>query len=230
MHPTLIAIAILLILLSSLLLLAPVRLRMNLCKKEQTSKAEYSLTWLGIAVKKGDIWAEGKAGGSSATDTQSVQSDASQVYADQIDEMHPERETAQREKTQREKEDDSLDSALPIGSSLLRAAPAAAAILIDLLRKIHLHNFYCRICFGLDDPAATAIASGCLWSIAWAAGNISSSILEGVSIQPSFHGERLEGELLAEIEGRPVYALCAAVQAFRVREMRRLFRVLMRWH
>jgi len=120
-------------------------------------------------------------------------------------------------------------SKAPSARSFISAAPALADILFELLRRIRLGDFSCRICFGLDDPADTAVASGCLWSLAWAGGLLSPAISCGISIEPDFEGERLEGELAADLDVRPVYLLLAALRVLRTAETRALLMEFMGW-
>ena len=109
--------------------------------------------------------------------------------------------------------------------SLINAAPALANILLDLLKTILFKKISCRLCFGLDDPAQTAIISGYLWSLASVLGLIQSKIF----IEPWFEGERLEGELVAEIEVRLWWAVFAMIQGLREREIRLLLREMLGW-
>jgi hypothetical protein len=109
--------------------------------------------------------------------------------------------------------------------SLINAAPALANILLDLLKTILFKKISCILCFGLDDPAQTAIISGYLWSLASVLGLIQSKIF----IEPWFEGERLEGELVAEIEVRLWSAVFAVIQGLREREIRLLLREILGW-
>mgnify|MGYP001195803823 CR=1 FL=1 len=107
--------------------------------------------------------------------------------------------------------------------SLINAAPALANILLDVLKSILFKKISCHLCFGLDDPAQTAIISGYLWSIA----SVLSPFRPKISIEPWFEGERLEGEFMAEIEVRLLYTVFAVIQALRKREIRLLFREML---
>ena len=107
--------------------------------------------------------------------------------------------------------------------SLINAAPALANILLDVLKSILFKKISCHLCFGLDDPAQTAIISGYLWSIASVLGPFRPKI----SIEPWFEGERLEGEFMAEIEVRLLYTVFAVIKALREREIRLLFREML---
>jgi hypothetical protein len=107
--------------------------------------------------------------------------------------------------------------------SLINAAPALAKILRDMFKSMHFKKISCRLCFGLDDPAQTAIISGYLWSLASALGFFPTKIL----IEPWFEGERLEGEIAAEIEARLLWAVFAVIKIVRVREIRLLLREML---
>ncbi|HNX39271.1 MAG TPA: DUF2953 domain-containing protein [Methanothrix sp.] len=220
MPSILLAVALLsvfLLLLAGLLLVVPVRLSINLRKDGPAVQGGYSLNWLGLAVKRGEI-GKAKAGQQEAAEKRPI--------AAEEDSLPDEKKHV---KMEGEKADGQDGSAAPDIGSIISAAPALADILFDLLRRIRLRKFSCRICFGLDDPADTATAYGCLWSLAWAAGLLSSVVSGGLSIQPYFEGERLEGELAADLEGWPVYALAAALRALWIRETRMLLKESMGW-
>lgn len=109
--------------------------------------------------------------------------------------------------------------------SLINAAPAMAELLGDLGRSIRIKKFSCRLCFGLNDPAQTAIISGYIWFFASALGvSLADMVLE-----PWFYGLRLEGRLEAEIRARLISPIWAAVKSLRRKEIRRLVGEILGW-
>jgi hypothetical protein len=138
---------------------------------------------------------------------------------------------AGEEKAKEEREESEIDNRnagavrSPSIKSLINAAPSLVKILRDLLKSIGVKKFSGRLCFGLNDPAQTAIISGYIWFLASALGLFPASIF----IEPWFEGERLEGEFKAEIEVRLLWSAFATIQILRVRETRLLFREMLGW-
>ena len=113
----------------------------------------------------------------------------------------------------------------PEPKSLLNAAPAIAHLFIDLFKSIVFQKLSCRLCFGLNDPAETAVMSGYLWSVASTLGLFRAN----VSIEPFFEGERLEGEFAAELKIRLIWIAKAVIDALREKEIRSLIREIAGW-
>jgi hypothetical protein len=107
--------------------------------------------------------------------------------------------------------------------SLIDAAPALAELLEDLAGSIRMKKFSCRLCFGLDDPAQTAIISGYIWFFA----SLLGISLADLIIEPWLYGLRLEGKLDAEIRARLFSPIWAGVKALRRKEIRLLVRKMM---
>lgn len=213
------ATALLFLLLISLLLLGPVRLGISLCKRGREARGRYKVSWLGLPIKRGDlkggeIGADEKDGTDEKPGGEVKKEPAVKPHDAGSGAMPP------RQKSR---------SSSPRARTMISAVPAGAEILFDLLGKIRLRDFSCRICFGLDDPADTAALFGCLWACIWTAGLVSPTISAGLFMEPYFEGEWLEGELEAELEGRPVHALTAVLQALWVRETRMLLKETMGW-
>ena len=108
----------------------------------------------------------------------------------------------------------------PSVRSLIDAAPALAEFLGDLGRSIHIKRLSCRLCFGLDDPAQTAIISGYIWFFACTLGISLADLI----IEPWFDGLRLEGKLDAEIRAKLFSPIWAAIKSLRRKEIRQLVR------
>ena len=106
--------------------------------------------------------------------------------------------------------------------SLLAAMPAFVDLIEHLLRSFAFKGIRCRLEFGLDDPARTAVLSGWLWAVAAFLNCLGGDIL----ILPFFEEERLEGELLAQARIRPIHIPVAIVSALRNGEMRTLIKEL----
>lgn len=107
--------------------------------------------------------------------------------------------------------------------SLFDAAPALAELLGDLAGSIRMKRFSCRLCFGLADPAQTAIISGYIWFFA----SLIGVSLADLVLEPWFGGLRLEGKLDAEIRARIISPILAGVKSLRRKEIRQLVREML---
>jgi hypothetical protein len=211
---------LIIIILLAFLLLAPFHLSLNIGKKGPLIDGSIKLAWLGRPLMKAEICPQ-SAGDLLA----SIWKEASGTKDRTIEVRKSVEEEMGRE--ERSEIDNQKKGAVrpPSIQSLINAAPALAKILRDLLKSIHFKNISCRLCFGLDDPAQTAIISGYLWFLASALGLFSANIF----IEPWFEGERLEGELVAEMKARLLWVVFAVVQVLRVREIRLLLRETLGW-
>ncbi|MCK9440925.1 MAG: DUF2953 domain-containing protein [Methanothrix sp.] len=207
------------------ILLAPFHLSLNVGKKGPLVEGSIKLLWLGWTIMKAEI---------SPQPADELLASILKEEAGKEEQAVEERKTNGEEKAGEKKKneidnptDNQKAGALrpPSIQSLVNAPPALAKILRDLLKSIHFKKSSCRLCFGLDDPAQTAIISGYLWLLASALGFFPAKIL----IEPWFEGERLEGELVAEIEARLLWAVFAVINIMRVREIRLLLREMLRW-
>jgi hypothetical protein len=114
----------------------------------------------------------------------------------------------------------------PSPGTLRNAAPAIINILMDLLKRIVFERLSCRLCFGLEDPADTAVLSGYLWSVASTLGLFRANVF----IEPYFEGERLEGEIAAELKTRLIWIAKAVINASLEKEIRSLIREVAGWN
>jgi hypothetical protein len=203
----------------ALLLLAPFNLALNIGKKGPLVEGSIKLSWLGLTLKKGEI------------SPQSAGDLLASIWKEEAGKEERAVEDREAKLEKRNEIDNSEDNQKtgvvrpPRIQSLINAAPALANILLDLLKSILFKKISCRLCFGLDDPAQTAIISGYFWSLASVLGLIQSKIF----IEPWFEGERLEGELVAEIEVRLWWAVFAMLRGLREREIRLLLREMLGW-
>jgi hypothetical protein len=221
---------LLLIILLGILLLAPFNLSLNIGKKGPLVWGSIKLAWIGVTLRKVEISPQ------SADDfLASIRKEEAGKEERDVDG----RTTNWKKKAVLRTNEKELDgngeesekgettdaTRHPSISSLIDAAPPLAKILWNLLRSIHFKKNSCRLCFGLNDPAQTAIISGYLWFLASALGVFSANI----SIDPWFDGERLEGELIAEVEARLLWPVFAVIKALRVREIRILLKEMLGW-
>lgn len=109
--------------------------------------------------------------------------------------------------------------------SLIDSVPALAELLGDLGRSISIKKFSGRLCFGLNDPAQTAIISGYIWFFA----SLFGVSLADLTIEPWFDGLRLEGKMDIEIRARLISPIWAGVKSLRRKEIRRLVREMLGW-
>jgi len=210
---------LLLIILLALLLLAPFSLSLNIGKKGSLVEYSIKLAWLGRTLRKADSTSQ------SAGDLLAC------IGEEKARENKNEREEKEDREQERKGERSEIDNQNTGGvkspdiHSLINAAPALANILRDLLKSIHVNISSCRLCFGLSDPSQTAVICGYLWFLASALGFFPARIF----IEPCFEGERLEGELVADIEARVLWAVFAVISALREREIRLLLREMLGW-
>jgi hypothetical protein len=107
---------------------------------------------------------------------------------------------------------------------LIDVIPAFFRVLKGLTGSIHVEHASCKVIFGFDDPADTAVVSGYLWALT------SAVSLPGtyIRVDPYFEGQRLAGSLNAEIRGRLLWLLIASINALREKPIRRLLKELLR--
>jgi len=218
------------IILLAFILLAPIHLSLDIRKKGPLLQGGYRLAWLGINLGKneispqsaGDLLASiSKEGAGKEGREQEGKGDASEERG------RSEKGAGEEAKMESRSGIDSPTNKPRNGimrppriQSLVNVAPALANILLDLLKSILFKKLSCRLCFGWDDPAQTAIISGYLWSLA----SVLDPFQAKISIEPWFEGERLEGEFMAEIEARLLWSVFAVIKALRKREIRLLLR------
>jgi hypothetical protein len=220
---------LLLTILLGILLLAPFNLSLNVGKKGPLVWGSIRLAWLGLTLRKVEIMPQ------SVDDL--LVSIRKEEAGKEERALHDRKtrgmETAAEKKNEpggkkdREQTDNETTDTIrsPSIQSLIDVAPALMKILWDLLKSIRVKKSSCRLCFGLNDPAQTAIVSGYLWFLASALGTFSANI----SIDPWFEGERLEGEIIAKIEARLIWPVFAVIKALRVREIRLLMKEMLGW-
>ena len=97
-------------------------------------------------------------------------------------------------------------------------------VLKGLTRSIHVEHILCKITFGLNDPADTALVCGFIWA------STSAVSLPGtyIRVYPYFEGRKLAGSLNAEIRGRLLWVFVACINALRETPIRRLLKELLR--
>ena len=201
------------ILLLAALLLSPIRLALDISKKRALTQGECRLAWLGLTLWKAKVSPQ-----SAGEILQSIgKRDEGEIKPPPA--ARSDEEPAQVGKKENARRDMGL-------SSLVNAAYCLADIIIQILRSVVLKKFSCCVCFGLDDPADTAVLCGYLYSIAGMLGLYPARI----SIDPWFHGEHLEGDFVAEIEMRPLWAVWAVLRSLRLSETRLFIKEMLGWN
>lgn len=198
------------LLLAVLLLLSPIRLALDISKKGALMQGECRLAWLGLTLWRADV---------------SPQSAGEFMEAiGKRDEGEIEPPPAARSDEEPIQVGKKGNARRGMGlSSLVNAAYCLADIIIQILRSVILKKFSCCVCVGLDDPADTAVLCGYLYSIAGVLGLYPARI----SIDPWFSGEHLEGDFVAEIEMRPLWAVWAVLRSLRLSETRRFIKEML---
>jgi hypothetical protein len=234
---------ILLFVLVIIILFVPVHISLNFSKCGPVMRGSYRIAWLGLTLKKKEILSQ-----SAADLLTSILKKKDTVDEDDGNENRKEKEAAEKEEvrigteekgeetvckpdkgveieiSKDERDHDTKRSPKP--GTLLNAAPAIINFLMDLLKTITFEKLSCRLCFGLNDPADTAIMSGYLWSVAATLGLFRANVF----IEPSFEGERLEGVFEAELKARLIQIVLAVINALREKEIRSLIREVAGWN
>jgi hypothetical protein len=231
-------ISLLIILISILLvtlLFIPFQFCLKFSKYGPLMRGSYRISWLGITLKKKEILPQ------SATDLlASILKKDSTIDEDEGNDRKEEKvkltaengeegkvkpdRGAEIEDSKGERDHDTKRSPKP--GTLLNAAPAIINFLMDLLKTIVFEKLSCRLCFGLDDPADTAVMSGYLWSVASTLGLFRANVF----IEPCFEGERLEGLFEAKLKTRLIWIAKAVINALREKEIRSLIRDVAGWN
>ena len=203
MNIALLAMAIILIPIAicSLLLLVPFHLSLRLDLNGLNMETDYQVRWLGLTLKKGEIPPPG------AKDMQAGEKEQAR-----------EKDDEEKPKAEREQMPKSLASVDP--RSFMDALPAILRVLKNLIKSVDIDKIICRISFGLNDPAETAVLSGYLWSLASAVGLSNTNIF----IDPRFDEERLEGDLAADLKARLLWVVVALLLALREDKLRKLLK------
>jgi hypothetical protein len=229
------AIFILLLIILAILLLAPFNLSLNIGKKGPLVWGNIRLAWLGITLMKMEILPQSADDFLASIGKEEAGKEELAVNENKTKEKKND-PGGKKDQEQDEKEIDRISEGSEKGKtkeairtpsiqSIIDAAPPLVKILWDLLRSIRFKKSSCRLCFGLNDPAQTAVISGYLWFLASALGTFSANI----SIDPWFDGERLEGEIITDIEARLLSPVVAVIKALRIREIRLLFKGMLGW-
>ena len=183
----------------SLLLLVPFHLSLRLDLNGLKMETNYQVRWLGLTLKKGEIPPPG----------------AKDMPGEEKEQAR-QKEEKKKPKAEREQMPKSLASVDP--RSFMDALPAILRVLKNLIKSIDIDRLICRISFGLNDPAETAVLSGYLWSLASAVGLSNTNIF----IDPRFDEERLEGDLAADLKARLLWVVVALLLALREDKLRKL--------
>lgn len=212
-----------LIIILLILLVIPIHLNLNFSKQGPLIEGGYRIAWLGLTLRKREVLpqpASDLLASISEKDDTVDESEGKGVRTEENGEADEEKKTGDSRDGQK-----SDIKRLPGPKSLLDAAPAIANLLLNLLKSILVQKLSCRLCFGLNDPAETAVMSGYLWSVASTLGLFRAKVF----IEPCFEGERLEGEFVAELKIRLLWIVWAVINALREKEIRSLIREVAGW-
>ena len=234
---------ILLFILLITLLFVPFHFSLNFSKHGPLMRGSYRIAWLGITLKKKEILSQSAADLLASIlrkddtvdeDERNVKRKDEKVTAENGNESRGKSEKGvdgkakpdigmEIENPKDERDQDIKRSPKP--GTLLNAAPAIINFLMDLLKTIVFEKLSCRLCFGLYDPADTAVMSGYLWAVASTLGLFQADVF----IEPCFEEERLEGVFEAELKTRLIQIALAVINALREKEIRSLIRDLAGW-
>lgn len=223
-----------------LILIAPFGLSLSLGKKENLACGSIKLTWLFLTIIKREVLPQSieqllASIGGEKNEMNGI--DEKEQDGKQLAEREAEKLSTAGENIIDGRTDGSIAEKTETSGkarkarrspgirSLIDAAPALAELLGDLGRSISIKKFYCRLCFGLNDPAQTAIISGYIWFFA----SLFGVSLADLIIEPRFDGLRLEGKLQAEIRARLISPIWAGVKSLRRKEIRRLVGEMLGW-
>ena len=236
--PAFLIISLLIILLSILLvtlLFVPFHFSLNFSKYGPLMRGSYRISWLGITLKKKEILQQSAAyllasilkkdSTIDEEEEKDQKEEKAKLTAENGEEgkVKPDKGT-EIEDSKGERDHDTERSPSP--GTLLNAAPAIMNLIMDLLKRIVFERLSCRLCFGLNDPADTAVLSGYLWSVASTLGLFQANVF----IEPFFEGERLEGEIAAELKTRLIWIAKAVINASLEKEIRSLIREVAGWN
>ncbi len=234
---TLSALAALIFVLLLVFLIIPFHLDLEFKKQGLMVRGRYRVSWLGITLKKEAIESS-PAEDAIASMLRELQGDESErkgeaqaKTAQDVAESETRTDKMDEQKTPKNTQAEDAgdkperDRALPISlGTLLDAFPAIIHVCKDLLKSLSFRKLSCHLCFGLDDPVDTAVMSGYLWAIVSALGLFRANVL----ISPSFGGIMLEGDFVAEIRARMLWAVVALINSLREKKVRTLLREVVR--
>jgi hypothetical protein len=195
---------IIIFLMLAVIFIAPFHISLNFSKDGPLIQGFYRIVWLGITLWKGDISPPAPEE-MKAPIVEPVEEKAKEKAIRGAKEM-PEEEHKPHRMTG------------PSLRELIDALPALARVFVDLIKSIRIERISCRLSFGLNDPADTAVISGYLWSMASVIGQYKTNIY----IEPYFEGERLDGSLLADMKARLLWIAFVLVKALRDEKIRKL--------
>lgn len=197
----------------SAILIIPLRLSLFISKNGATIQGSIHLGWSGLTLVRKEIAPQSAGELLAGMSKGEVNQEASQADSQ-----------AENEKGRGAANAAEKSSSISL-SSLLNAAFALKDMLLYLFHTIRIRNASARLCFGLDDPADTAIMCGHLFSLAAIFGLIPGRVF----IDPWFGGEHLEGEMAIEMEIRLMWVAWAFIWALRAKEIRQLLMEAAGW-
>jgi len=206
-----------LIILLVIILIIPIHLTLNFRKQGPLIQGGYRIAWLGLTLRKREVLPQPAADLLASILKKESKEERGKAEKGKADEGRETADSGDEQKSDIKRS--------PELNFLSNAAYAIVNLLLNLLKSIVLQKLSCRLCFGLNDPAETAVMSGYLWSVASTLGLFRAKVF----IEPFFEGERLEGEFAAELKIRLFWIVWAVINALREKEIRSLIREVAGW-
>lgn len=183
-----------LILLSFLLI--PLKLSLDLKKRDSEIKGKFGLRWLGIRVFSREIPGEEK---------------------DEDKKKKKEKKEKDEKKDKKDKFD--LDRILKILNLLLESWPHIHRLLVAIYRSFTLEKLSLNVTMGLESPADTALFTGYIWSVTYPLNALTR--IEAV-ITPDFNRRILDGDLEVDVKLKLGGIVVEAIRAFTKKPVRKM--------
>jgi hypothetical protein len=218
---------LILIIITALVLLRPIRLKMQLLKDASLIRGFYRVAWFGLTLKEcaiSPLWPAELMGETGVTKPEEkpkenhktrvpifgAESEETEMVLGQAEAGFQDKSAMG--KAHKPKEIDIILNALPV---LLETAG-------DLLRTIQVEECSVNLRLGTGDAADTARISGCIWSAA----AVTLPRKASFDLDPYFLGKKMDGSVIVDIGARPLLVGLTAVKALKEEPVRDLIMAL----